>query len=315
MTSDGKRLLIISPVRNEAAHVETLVRSMARQTRPPDLWLVVDDGSDDGTVDQLNDLSERVPFMTVLQTPQSHTRDRGDRHAVAAAPRAFNWALRTIDWREFTHIGKLDGDIELPDDYFQRLLREFDLEPRLGIGGGVLIEPVESTWQRIRTPRHHVRGALKLYRRECFAAIGGIQERLGWDGIDQIYAQMRGYQTVGFDHLAARHHRVCGTADGAVRGWIRFGEAYYVLRFSFPWVFLKSLKCSAERPPVVSGLAVAYGYLRAWWRSVPSVEDPEYRRFVRRDERRRLLSAFRAGTAFARRPRRDASAGRAPADV
>jgi glycosyltransferase involved in cell wall biosynthesis len=294
VSSDGKRLLIISPVRNEASHVETLVGSMVCQTRSPELWLVVDDGSNDDTVDRLRELSDRVPFMTILQTPEGHTRDRGDRHAVAAAPRAFNWALSTVEWRDFTHIGKLDGDIELPDDYFERLLEEFDADPALGIGGGVIVEPAGSTWQRIQTPRHHVRGALKLYDRECFVAIGGIQERLGWDGIDQVYAQMRGYRTVAFDHLVARHHRVCGTADGAVRGWLRFGEAYHVLRFSFPWVFLKSLKCSTEHPRIISGLAVSYGYLRARLRSVPSVEDPEYRRFVRSDERRRLVNALRA---------------------
>jgi hypothetical protein len=254
--------------------------------------------------------------MTVLQAPQGLTRDRGDRHAVAAAPRAFNWALGGVDQRDFTHIGKLDGDIELPGDYFERLLQEFDADPRLGIGGGVLVEPVGSTWQRVRTPRHHVRGALKLYRRECFQAIGGIQERLGWDGIDQIYAQMRGYRTVAVDHLVARHHRVCGTADGALRGWIRFGEAYHVLGFSFLWVFLKSVTCCAQRPRIVSGLAVAYGYARARWRSIPSVEDPEYRRFVRRDERRRLLGAFSACAARVMgRSRPDSAGARATASA
>lgn len=293
MTSDSERLLIISPLRNEAAHVDTLAQSMSSQTRPPDLWLVVDDGSTDGTLDRLHELSARVPFMTVLQTPKGHTSDRGDRHAVAAAPRAFNWALGTVDWRDFTHIGKLDGDIELPRDYFERLLREFDADPELGIGGGVLVEPVGATWELIRTPRHHVRGALKLYARDCFLAIGGIQERLGWDGIDQIYAQMRGYRTIAFDHLVARHHRVCGSADGALRGWIRFGEAYHVLGFSVLWVFLKAVTCSAEHPRIVSGLAVGYGYLSASWRSVPRVDDPEYRRFVRRDERRRVFSALK----------------------
>ena len=314
MTFDNKRVLIISPVRNEAAHLETLVCGMERQTRPPDVWLVVDDGSNDGTPDQLRTLSDRVPFMTVLCTPRGHTRDTGDRHAVAAAPRAFNWALGTINWRGFTHIGKLDGDIELPHDYFERLLGEFDLDPQLGVGGGVLIEPIGSSWERIRTPRHHVRGALKLYRRECFETIGGIQERLGWDGIDQTYAQMHGYRTVSFDHIVARHHRVCGTADGAIRGWIRFGEAYHVLRFSFPWVILKALKCASERPRGASALAVIYGFLRARFRSMPSVEDPEYQRFVRRDERRRTWQAVNAGMAsITHRPRRDARHEQAPA--
>lgn len=287
--ADGKRVLIISPVRNEAAHIELVAASVERQTRPPDVWLVVDDGSDDGTRDLLRRLSPRIPFMTVLSTPRGYTRDHGDRHAAAAAPRAFNWALRSADWREFTHIGKLDGDIELPDDYFARLLEEFDRDPTLGVAGGTLVERAGQRWQTMRTARHHVRGALKLYRRECFEAIGGVQERLGWDGIDQTYARMRGYRTASFEHIVARHHRACGTADGALRGRVRGGETHYVLGFSLPWVVMKAVRYGLARPPVVSGAAFLYGYLRAAARrSVSRVEDQEYRRFVRRDELRRL---------------------------
>jgi len=298
--NDGKRLLIISPVRNEAAHIELVARSVQGQSRPPDVWLLVDDGSTDGTEELLRRLSVDMPFARVLSTPPGHTRDAGDRHAAAAAPRAFNWALSTIDWRRFTHIGKLDGDIELPHDYFAQLLAEFDRDPALGIGGGVLVERVGSNWRVMRTPREHVRGALKLYRRECFEAIGGIREHLGWDGVDQTYARMRGHRTLSFDHIVARHHRACGTADGALRGRVRGGETHYVLGFSLPWVVLKSLKYGWARPVVVSGPAFMYGYLRASWRSVSRIDDHQYRRFVRQDERRRVMRALRRTSAWLR---------------
>ena len=245
---DGKRLLIVSPVRNEAEHIELVARSMARQSRPPDLWLVVDDGSDDATPELLRELSTSIPFMRELSTPDGYTSGSGDRHAVAAAPRAFNWALETIDWREFTHIGKLDGDIELPDDYFARLLTQFDRDPALGIGGGILVERVSGRWQPMRTAPHHVRGALKLYRRECFDSIGGVRERLGWDGIDQSYARMRGYRTAHFPDIVARHHRPVGTADGVLRGRMRGGETHYALGFSLPWAVLKAFKYSLSPP-------------------------------------------------------------------
>ena len=145
----------------------------------------------------------------------------------------------------------------------------------------------------MKTAPHHVRGALKLYRRECFEDIGGVQERLGWDGIDQTYARMRGYTTRSFESIVARHHRPCGSADGALRGRIRGGENHYVLGFSFPWVAGKSLRYALARPLLASGAAFMYGYLRAAWRSAPRVGDEQYRRFVRRDERRRLLRFLR----------------------
>jgi glycosyltransferase involved in cell wall biosynthesis len=290
--TDGRRLLIISPVRNEAAHLELVAAALVAQTRPPDAWIVVDDGSTDATPDLLRRLAAQVPFMSALSTPLGYTRDRGDRHAVAAAPRAFNWALATTDSASWTHIGKLDGDIELPPEYFERLLEEFQRDCALGIGGGVLVEQVGGEWRAMRTARHHVRGALKLYRRECFEAIGGVEERLGWDGLDQSYARMRGWRTACFDHLVARHHRPVGTADGALRGRLRGGETHYVLGFSLPWVMLKSVRYASSRPPVLSGLAFLYGYLRAAARpSVSRAGDREYRRFVRRDELRRLRGA------------------------
>jgi biofilm PGA synthesis N-glycosyltransferase PgaC len=136
---DELRLLIVSPVRNEAAHIELAAEAVARQTRPPDRWIVVDDNSEDDTPLLLEKLSSEIPFMRVLATPVNYTRGTDDRHAVAAAPRAFNWALRGADVPSYTHLGKLDGDIELPPDYFERLLERFREHPTLGVAGGTLI--------------------------------------------------------------------------------------------------------------------------------------------------------------------------------
>ncbi len=292
MNADGHRVLIISPVRNEAAHLELVAASVARQSRPPDLWLVVDDGSTDGTLELLSGLTARIPFLRVLSTPPGYTRDVGDRHAVAAAPRAFNWALKTVDWQEFSHVGKLDGDIELPYDYFRDLLAEFDAGPALGVGGGILVERVDRVWRMMRTDERHVRGAVKLYSRECFEAIGGLREQLGWDGIDEAYAQMRGYRTFSFEHIVARHHRACGSVDGVLRGRVRGGETHYIVGFSMPWALAKAVKYAAARPLGVSGAAFLYGYLRAPFRALPAVEDPDYRRFRRAQERRRVMQAL-----------------------
>ena len=103
----SERLLIVSPVRNEAAHVQLVARSVAAQTRPPDLWVVVDDGSDDGTRQRLEELRDEVPFMRIVSTPADFTvAVAGDRLAAAAAPRAFNLGLRTAGGPDgFTHIG------------------------------------------------------------------------------------------------------------------------------------------------------------------------------------------------------------------
>jgi biofilm PGA synthesis N-glycosyltransferase PgaC len=291
-----ERLLLISPVRNEAAHIERVVAAVAAQTRPPHTWIVVDDGSEDSTVESLRSLEQSVHFMQVLVAPQPDNPATGvDRLAVAAEARALNWALRSVEWETFTHLGKLDGDVELPPDYFERLLAEFAREPSLGIAGGGLVERFDSRAQLVPIPRNHVHGALKLYTRECFEAVGGIQERLGWDTIDETYAQMLGFSARTLPRLTAEHHRHSASDNGRLRGRARHGRCAYIVRQSPMWVALRSLKVAATaRPFGASGLAFLYGYFSSAARRVPKVEDEEFRRFIRRMERERFLGRLRA---------------------
>jgi len=285
-----KRILIITPVFNEADNIERTARSVAAQTRAPDLWLVVDDGSTDGTLELLSELAAGIPFMRVLSAPQRpEERDSPDKLALAKEARAFNWALAQVDVRTYTHVGKLDGDVEPPPHYFERLLEHFAADPQLGLAGGVLDELGGQGWRRVKAPAYHVHGATKLYTRECFDAVGGIEERLGWDTIDETYARMRGYRTRSFDDVAARHHRRWGSADGRLRGSARIGECAYIVRYSLPWVLLRTVKTFKARPYVLSGLWFLSGYLLARARRRPKLEDEEFRRFVRRELRARLL--------------------------
>jgi glycosyltransferase involved in cell wall biosynthesis len=288
------RILVISPVRNESAHIERVVRSVAAQELTPARWIVVDDGSDDGTLELLRRLEAEVPFLDVVEAgalPEGPVRDRLAR---AAAPRTFNKGLAAAgDWREYTHVMKLDGDIEMKPSYFRTLLDRFAADPRLGLAGGVLDEPLEGGgYRRIQIPRVHVHGALKLYSRECFDAIGGVQERLGWDTIDETYARMRGFKAWSFPDLVSIHHRPLGSADGTLRGHARHGECAYIAHFTPTWVALRAVKVGRRRPRVVSGCAFLYGYARAAARKVERVPDPEYRRFTHKELRRRMLGAI-----------------------
>jgi poly-beta-1,6-N-acetyl-D-glucosamine synthase len=285
------RILIVSPVRNEAAHIERVARALAAQELQPARWIVVEDASTDGTLELLRSLALEIPFMEVIEaeaaSPHAGARDRLAR---AAAPRNFNLGLAGVDWRQYTHVMKLDGDIELPPHYLRMLLERFATEPRLGLAGGVLDEPLPGGGtRRLMIPLHHVHGALKCYSRECFEAIGGVQERLAWDTIDETYARMRGFATVSFEDLVSVHHRQWGSADGALRGRVRLGECAYITHYPLSWVALRSVKLTFAPPNRLSGLAYLFGYTRAAARRIVRVEDSAYRRFARRELRGRMM--------------------------
>jgi poly-beta-1,6-N-acetyl-D-glucosamine synthase len=287
---DREQLLVVSPVYNEGDHLDRTARAVAAQRRPPDRWVIVDDRSTDRTLEIARRWERELPYLMVVQAPEPKTAG-ADGLALARDARAFNLGLQVADWGRFTHIGKLDGDVELPPEYFSSILARFRAQPSLGIAGGRLEEPDGGSWTLIPIPSSHVHGAVKLYSRACLEAIGGIPERLAWDTIDEIYARMRGFQTLSPPDLVARHHRHWGSAGGRLRGRARHGECAWILHQSSWWVLLRSLKLAQAPPAVLSGTAFAYGYVRGAVARTPRVEDREFRRFVRAELRARLRAA------------------------
>jgi glycosyltransferase involved in cell wall biosynthesis len=295
LTPRAQRLLVVSPVRNEERHIERTIRSMVAQTRPPDLWLVVDDDSGDRTLEILRRSEREIPYLEVIAAG-APGKKKEDRLALALEARAFNGALAEADLDSFTHVGKLDGDIELPADYFEKLLEEFAADPRLGIAGGLIEERTgrAGAWRVTRATPSHVQGALRVYSRDCFAAAGGVREMLGWDVIDQAYARMHGFHTASYSNLVARHHRVSGSANGRLRGRMRDGRCAYIARYSLGWVLMRSVKIGIGRRPYgVSAFAFLAGYLSGVAGRGKRVEDEAFKRFVRKEHRERILRRVR----------------------
>src|SRR5260370_1336422 len=94
------------------------------------------------------------------------------------------------------------------------MLADFERDPRLGIVGPPLWEPAGGTWHEIAMPSFHTRGAAKMYSRDCFKAIGGLDAEIGWDPLDEARAMMLGFRTQSFRHIKALHHRPQGSASG-----------------------------------------------------------------------------------------------------
>ena len=102
---------------------------------------------------------------------------------------------------------------------------------------------------------------------------------------------MRGFGTRSFPELVGKHHRPLASADGVLRGKLRYGRSFYMLHFPLPWVALRAIKTASEQPRGLSGLVFFGGYLQAAVTGASRVEDPNYRRWVRRELAERAMSA------------------------
>src|SRR5436190_885278 len=124
---NSRRYLLVSPCRDEAQYLRRTLDSVALQSVPPALWLVVDDGSTDETAAILEEYSRRLPYLRVIRR-----NDRGGRQVGPGVIEAFYAGLDEVRIEDFDYLCKLDMDLDLPVRYFEILMERMESNPRIG---------------------------------------------------------------------------------------------------------------------------------------------------------------------------------------
>jgi biofilm PGA synthesis N-glycosyltransferase PgaC len=278
------RYVVITPVRNEANFLSSLIDSLAGQTLKPQQWVVVDDGSKDGTAEIVENAAGIHSWIILVRRA-----DRGSREPGKGVIEAFSDGYRHLkaDW---DFLVKLDGDVSFDSDYFERCFAHFAKDPKLGIGGGTICQMLNNrlVTEAPGDPVFHVRGATKIYRRECWEALGGLIQAPGWDTVDEYKANMLGWTTYTFPELKLEHHRFAGRANGTWRNWVKNGLANYVAGYHPVFMACKCGKRLFARPYAVGALGLMIGFVSGYLHRVPQVGDLDLVRYVRRQQLRKL---------------------------
>jgi biofilm PGA synthesis N-glycosyltransferase PgaC len=272
---------IITPVRDEADNLRRLAPCLAGQTAVPAAWIIVDDGSSDGTADLIASLAREHPWIR-LTSAGGEALARG-----GPIVRAFNAGLAALDPLPEVVV-KLDADISMGADHFESLLSEFARDPKLGIAGGIgYEEQADGVWRQRHGTGAGVWGACRAYRRECLTDVLPLEQHMGWDTLDLVKANVKGWKTEVFYELSFRHHRVEGERDGhRMRTSKIQGEAAYFMGYRPSYLLVRTLYRTLRDPAAV-GLLI--GYARARARRGPRCADPALRDYVRAQQSWRRL--------------------------
>jgi glycosyltransferase involved in cell wall biosynthesis len=278
------RYAIITPARNERVNLERLAPCVLAQTHLPEAWIVVDDGSDDGTDVLAGELATEHDFVRLLApepvTDGALTEGRFEGRDLIAFRRGAAALARPVDV-----VVKVDADTSFDPAYFETLIGYFEADSKLGIAGGSCYEIEGGEWQRVKVAETHPRGASRAYRWQCLQDSLSLEPKMGWDGLDEVQASMNGFTTKVFLDIGFRHHRPMGGRErGKLRAGSVLGRASWYMGYRPSYLMLRVAYRFRREPQSV---AMLWGYAAAAATRTPRCPDRRLITHLREQQRLR----------------------------
>lgn len=287
------RYALVTPARNEVAFIEATIQSVVNQTIRPVKWVIVSDGSTDGTDDIIQRYAAKHPWIEALRMP-----DRRDRQFAAKA-NCFNAGFAKLAGVDYDIVGNLDADITFAPDYFDFLLSKFAANPKLGVAGTPFTENMEApsthTYAHGFANLEHVSGACQMFRRACFAEVGGYVPVKGGaiDWMAVTTARMKGWQTRTFPEKVCFHHRKLGTGTHSpLLVKFHYGTKAYYVGGHPAWEIMRGFFQMRQKPFILGGLYFQCGYVWAALKRMHRPASKELIAFHRKEQMTRMRALF-----------------------
>ena len=278
--------VLITAVRNEEAYIDYTIQSILAQTILPKKWIIVSDGSTDGTDEIIMKYTTRNDFMVLIRRK---TKNEGVDFSskVQAIYEGYN-QLRGI---EYDFMGILDGDVSFNPYYYENVLIKFDENHDLGIAGGIVFDKyAERNVRRSPGYSEYIPGCIQLFRRKCYEDIGGLTpiKDGGEDTVAVIMARMNGWKVEAFEDLNVLHHKCSEAARGKLKESFRDGKLYYSLGSHPLFEIIKSIRRLSTRPFFLYAFTRMCGYIWSYYQKQNRPVSAAFIKYLRKEQLSRL---------------------------
>lgn len=262
--------------------------TVAAQTLLPARWVIVDDGSSDATPQILAEYAKKHDWISIVTRT-----DRGRRAVGPGVIEAFYAGYETINPDDYDFLCKLDLDLRLPLRYFETLIERMEANTRIATCSGKAYIETDGGLVNERHGDETSIGASKFYRMARFREMGGFVREVMWDGIDCHRCRMNGWIACSWDDdpdLRFVHLRPMGSSQQSIyTGRMRHGYGQYFMGTGLLYMLASAVYRIPEKPYVLGGLAILWGWLRSLLQGKPRYNDPAFRKFLRHYQWRSLL--------------------------
>jgi len=121
---------------------------------------------------------------------------------------------------------KLDADLVLPTDYFEKILNAFKNNSEIGVCGGFCcIYKKNGCFKESCSFR--IRGAIKAYTYLCLIKIFPLIDDIGWDEIDEVKAVSVGWNAKILDIPVVHMRKTKSRCKSKLNLFFRSGISNY----------------------------------------------------------------------------------------
>jgi glycosyltransferase involved in cell wall biosynthesis len=286
MSASNGTYALITSAYNEEKYIQTTMNAVVSQTILPSKWVIISDGSTDGTDEIVTAYSKKHEFIQFVRLD----RDKSSCN-FASKVYAIKYGYELVKDMPFLCIGNLDADVFLESHYFEGVLHEFQTNPILGIGGGVILDRKQVNLKiRPNDDFRHVSGAIQLFRRECYEAIGGYIPipAGGEDTVAVVMARMKGWHVEVFPDLQVFHLKDSPATRGVLKESFRDGAKDYALGSHPVFQIIKSSTKIKQKPYLLSAVTRMVGFFWQYLRARERAVDNDFINYLRKEQSQKL---------------------------
>lgn len=283
--------ILVTPARDEEQNLPLVIEAVTNQTTLPRLWVIVDDGSKDGTPEIVRRYQQRYDWIRLVSLPR-RARDV-QLHYAHVCRVGFDYAIQSCERLhiDYEFICLLDADTVPEKDYFRKIMLRFAENPRLGIASGGIYYKRNGKLTYEFSFEDEPRGTGRVWSRKCFLDTGGYAPDPAMHTISNVKAKLRGYDVVQFRDILMVHLRKTSSEGGFWHRYLRTGEAAYYIHKRLSIVIAASFYLSIRFAPS-AGASYLLGYLNALSNKNQRIEDPEIRDYFKNQSLLRRIRDF-----------------------
>ena len=271
-TTKTNYLIVVTPVRNEENMLPDLAMDMTNQSIKPVVWVIVDDGSSDKTWLIIKALEKEFSWISGIRLEPKQENTYAHERYAEAVRKGFEYALEICRKHTFKYdfLAVTDADVRLESKYFEKIIKAFQSDRRLGIASGFVYEKGMSL-KELRESNITPRGCALVFRKECYEMIGGFQGHAN----SLVKAQNKNWHIETFTSPKVFHRR---------KSWSRrkyfftAGKSAYFLNYHPINAFLTGIYYVIKVSPH-KGLSYLAGYFESFILRKKKTEDEEIKEY------------------------------------